>query len=69
MPDVIGWAVANWIEALGFATGIASVWLFARQHVDAWPVGILTFVTLSGPPVERLVTAEHVIADRLGLRP
>lgn len=42
MPDVIGWVVANWIEALGFATGIASVWLFAHQHVAAWPVGIVT---------------------------
>ena len=38
MPDVIGWTVANWIEALGFATGIASVWLFARQHIAAMPV-------------------------------
>jgi len=42
VPDVIGWVIANWIEALGFATGIASVWLFARQHVAAWPVGIAT---------------------------
>ena len=42
MPDLIGWLIANWIEALGFATGIASVWLFARQHVAAWPVGIVT---------------------------
>ena len=42
MPDVIGWIVSNWIEALGFATGIASVWLFARQHLAAWPVGIVT---------------------------
>ena len=28
MPDVTGWLTANWIEALGFATGIASAWLF-----------------------------------------
>jgi hypothetical protein len=28
VPDLIGWLIANWIEALGFATGIASVWLF-----------------------------------------
>jgi nicotinamide mononucleotide transporter len=42
MPDVIGCVIANWIEALGFATGIASVWLFARQHLAAWPVGIVT---------------------------
>lgn len=34
MPDVIGWLVANWIEALGFATGIASVWLFARHQCE-----------------------------------
>jgi nicotinamide mononucleotide transporter len=42
MPDAVGWVTANWIEALGFASGIASVWLFARQHVAAWPVGIVT---------------------------
>ena len=42
MHEVIGWIGANWIEALGFATGIASVWLFARQQVAAWPVGIVT---------------------------
>jgi nicotinamide mononucleotide transporter len=42
VPEVIGWLTANWIEPLGFATGIASVWLFARQHVAAWPVGIVT---------------------------
>ncbi len=44
MPDVIGWVVANWIEVLGFATGIASVWLFARQHVAAWAIGIVTSI-------------------------
>jgi nicotinamide mononucleotide transporter len=42
VPDVIGWVFTNWIEALGFVTGSASVWLFARQHVAAWPVGIVT---------------------------
>ena len=42
MPDIVGWLGANWIEALGFATGLASVWLFAKQHVAAWPVGIVT---------------------------
>jgi nicotinamide mononucleotide transporter len=42
VPDPIGWLTANWIEVLGFATGVASVWLFARQHVAAWPVGIVT---------------------------
>jgi nicotinamide mononucleotide transporter len=42
VAEAINWVTTNWIEALGFATGIASVWLFARQHVAAWPVGIVT---------------------------
>lgn len=28
------------VEVLGFLTGAASVWLYARQRVAAWPVGI-----------------------------
>lgn len=28
------------VEILGFATGAASVWLYARQQVAAWPLGI-----------------------------
>lgn len=42
MLDIAGWLTVNWIEAIGFASGIASVWLFARQHVLAWPVGLVT---------------------------
>src|SRR4051794_1318187 len=28
-------------EVLGFVTGLVSVWLFARQKVWAWPIGIM----------------------------
>lgn len=28
------------MEVLGFVTGLVSVWLFARQNVWAWPIGI-----------------------------
>jgi nicotinamide mononucleotide transporter len=30
----------SWTEILGFATGAASVWLYVRQRVSAWPLGI-----------------------------
>jgi nicotinamide mononucleotide transporter len=30
----------SWLEALGFATGAVSVWLYVRQNVWAWPTGI-----------------------------
>jgi nicotinamide mononucleotide transporter len=30
----------SWTEALGFATGGVSVWLYVRQNVWAWPTGI-----------------------------
>ena len=30
----------NWFEIIGFVTGLASVWLFARQNIWAWPVGL-----------------------------
>lgn len=30
----------SWTEILGFVTGAVSVWLYARQHVWAWPIGI-----------------------------
>lgn len=30
----------TWTEGLGFATGAGSVWLYVRQRVWAWPVGI-----------------------------
>jgi nicotinamide mononucleotide transporter len=30
----------SWTEILGFVTGAASVWLYVREHVWAWPLGI-----------------------------
>ena len=30
----------TWAEVLGFATGLACVWLVVREHVANWPVGI-----------------------------
>lgn len=30
----------SWSEVLGFIAGVASVWLYARQSVWAWPTGI-----------------------------
>lgn len=30
----------SWTEFLGFVTGALSVWLFVRERVAAWPVGI-----------------------------
>jgi len=34
----------SWTEVLGFATGAASVFLFARERVWAWPIGIANSV-------------------------
>jgi nicotinamide mononucleotide transporter len=31
----------TWTEVAGFVTGAASVWLYARQNVWAWPVGLV----------------------------
>jgi len=30
----------SWPEILGFVTGAVSVWLYVRQNVWAWPIGI-----------------------------
>jgi nicotinamide mononucleotide transporter len=30
----------TWAELLGFVTGIACVWLAARQRISNWPIGI-----------------------------
>lgn len=30
----------SWTEFLGFVTGALSVWLFVRERVSAWPIGI-----------------------------
>src|SRR6185503_17625806 len=30
----------SWSEILGFVAGVASVWLYVKQNVWAWPTGI-----------------------------
>lgn len=30
----------SWWEIAGFVTGAVSVWLYAREHLAAWPVGL-----------------------------
>src|SRR5437870_5482058 len=35
-----GGIAVSWTEVLGFATGALSVWLFVRERVSAWPIGI-----------------------------
>lgn len=35
------WWVTSWWEVGGFLAGAASVWLYVRQSVWAWPVGIV----------------------------
>ncbi len=30
----------SWTEVIGFVTGALTVWLFVRQNVWAWPIGI-----------------------------
>jgi nicotinamide mononucleotide transporter len=36
----------TWAEILGFATGLATVWLLVRQHILNWPLGILNVLLL-----------------------
>jgi nicotinamide mononucleotide transporter len=37
---VIAGAPASWAEVLGAITGVACVWLLARQRVLGWPLGL-----------------------------
>ena len=36
-----GWALhTDWVEITGFLTGVANVWLLARQNIWNWPVAL-----------------------------
>lgn len=37
---VLGGAACSWAEVLGALTGVACVWLVARQNVWTWPAGL-----------------------------
>ncbi|MGV9328850.1 nicotinamide riboside transporter PnuC [Streptosporangium sandarakinum] len=36
----------SWAELLGFASGVLTVWLVARQHIANWPIGIANVILL-----------------------
>jgi nicotinamide mononucleotide transporter len=40
LPSYLGWWSIPPVEAWGFATGFACVWLVVRQHELNWPVGM-----------------------------
>ncbi len=44
MNDICTWLTAHGsscLELFGFVTGVLNVWLVTREHIWAWPVGIL----------------------------
>jgi nicotinamide mononucleotide transporter len=43
---VVAGAPTSWAELLGFATGILTVWLVARQHLWNWPLGVANVILL-----------------------
>ncbi len=34
----------NWIEILGFVTGVIGVWLTIRENIWCWPVGLINVI-------------------------
>jgi nicotinamide mononucleotide transporter PnuC len=42
----IGTTPTSWAELIGFATGIANVWLVVRQNILNWPIGIANVLFL-----------------------
>jgi nicotinamide mononucleotide transporter len=44
MNDICAWLTtrgSSCLELFGFVTGVLNVWLVTREHIWAWPVGIL----------------------------
>lgn len=41
IPAAYTWLFPTHLEMLAFVTGVAGVWLMARQHLLAWPVGLV----------------------------
>jgi len=37
--DILG--SVNYVEAVGFVTGVVCVWLYTRENVWSWPIGLL----------------------------
>ncbi|WP_061297765.1 nicotinamide riboside transporter PnuC [Herbidospora cretacea] len=42
----LGGVPTSWAELLGFATGLLTVWLVARQNIWNWPIGVANVVLL-----------------------
>lgn len=41
MSFLINWLLNNYIEIIGFSSGIIGVWLSTRQNIWCWPVGLI----------------------------
>jgi nicotinamide mononucleotide transporter len=35
------WAACSWLEVIGCVAGLACVWLYGKENIWAWPVGIV----------------------------
>ncbi|GAB1817618.1 nicotinamide riboside transporter PnuC [Herbidospora sp. RD11066] len=42
----IGGVPTSWAELLGFATGLLTVWMVARQNIWNWPLGVANVILL-----------------------
>ncbi|TKK80724.1 nicotinamide mononucleotide transporter [Herbidospora galbida] len=42
----LGGVPTSWAELLGFATGLLTVWMVARQNIWNWPLGVANVILL-----------------------